>query len=207
MSETRKRKDEVDCISEKKAKIEQNQPEWLAELEEKGYCVVPGVLSRSKSSEYVSKFWDWLESFHTGVDRSNPKTWTCSKLPHNSHGIIQHFAIGHAQFVWDIRSEDSVIDVFSKIWNTQRLLVSFDGANFSRVTKSQTKPWPHVDQGPKKKGKVCIQGLVNLLDSGENDGGLLVYEGSHKLHAKFFEDNKLTSLSGVRTILTTITNF
>jgi hypothetical protein len=196
MSDTCKRKDEEPFTPEKKPKTDAE--DWMLELEEKGYCVIPGVLSKEKSSEYVSKFWDWLESFHTGVDRTNSKTWTGSKLPHNSHGIIQHFAIGHAQFVWDIRSEDTVINKFAKIWGTEKLLVSFDGANFSRVTNHQAKPWPHVDQGPKKKGRVCIQGLVNLLDSGENDGGLLVYEGSHKLHASFFSDNKLTNLSGVK---------
>jgi hypothetical protein len=28
----------------------------------------------------------------------------------------------------------------------------------------------------------CIQGSLNLLPNGEDDGGLAVFEGSHKLH-------------------------
>lgn len=36
------------------------------------------------------------------------------------------------------------------------------------------KPWPHVDQSPMKTHLHCIQGLMNLLPNGPDDGGLMV---------------------------------
>ena len=197
MEDTRKRKTETinsSATSDKKSKTEVDEKiDWEKELEEKGYCVIPNVISKEKANESVSKFWDWFEGFETGVDRNNPKTWTCSKLPFSLHGIFQHYSVGHEQFVWDLRCDENVIKVFSKIWGTEKLLVSFDGVNFSRPSNRSTKPWPHLDQGPKKLGKVCVQGFVNLLDSGENDGGLVVYEKSHLKHTSFFKDNNITT--------------
>jgi len=130
-----------------------------------------------------------LEGFETGIDREDKSTWKASNWPHNSHGIIQHYALGQEQFVWDMRMEESVINIFAQIWGTRKLLVSFDGANLSRPSQINRpdKKWEHVDQGPKKLGFQCIQGSVNLLDCGEEDGGLVVYDGSHKLHTAFFE--------------------
>lgn len=35
------------------------------------------------------------------------------------------FSFAHTQFVWDCKSEPSVRDIFSKIWGTERLTISF----------------------------------------------------------------------------------
>ena len=41
------------------------------------------------------------------------------------------------QWAWDMRSEQSVIDIFSKIWGTDELLVSIGGSTWnSRRRKS-----------------------------------------------------------------------
>jgi len=44
---------------------------------------------------------------------------------------------------------------------------------------------------PIRPGLRCIQGIMNLLPCGPEDGGLFVYKGSHRAHQKFFEKNKL----------------
>lgn len=33
----------------------------------------------------------------------------------------------------------------------------------------------------------CVQGIINLSPSGPEDGGLVVYPGSHKLNSEFFD--------------------
>ena len=33
----------------------------------------------------------------------------------------------------------------------------------------------------------CVQGFVNLLPCGENDGGLVVCKGAHKVSAEYHE--------------------
>jgi len=42
-------------------------------------------------------------------------------------------------------------------------------------------PWPHSDQSPLKPDLVAIQGLLNILPNGPQDGGLKVLTGSVKL--------------------------
>ena len=118
------------------------------------------------------------------------------------------YGVAHEQFVWDARvyvrrrgftfairtdascdsSEPGVVNAFSTLFGTEKLLSSYDGINFT-LPSSSLKPagrWPHIDQNPRKKGLVCAQGVINFTPSGENDGGLIVMKGSHKLVEEFF---------------------
>jgi hypothetical protein len=76
-----------------------------------------------------------------------------------------------------------VIDAFAKVYDTEDLIVSFDGVNlaFPRMDLKSNTPWPHQDQDPEKPGFRCLQGLVNLLPNGDNDGGLIVCKVSINL--------------------------
>jgi ectoine hydroxylase-related dioxygenase (phytanoyl-CoA dioxygenase family) len=59
---------------------------------------------------------------------------------------------------------------------------------FSRSDIAPNKPWPHQDQDPAKPGFRCLQGLVNLLPNGPDDGGLIVCPGGHLLSDEFHRD-------------------
>ena len=58
-----------------------------------------------------------------------------------------------------------------------------DGGNLSvplpreQITNNAA-PWPHQDQSPLKPGLASIQGLINLLPNGPDDGGLAVMTNS-----------------------------
>jgi hypothetical protein len=112
----------------------------------------------------------------------------------NIHGVIHYYNIGHAQFVWDIRNEPVFREFYGHYWKDQDLLVSFDGANFSRYSPL-SRPWPHTDQSPKTKTRAnipsdfkCVQGLLNLRECGSLDGGLVVYKKSHLSYHAFCEE-------------------
>jgi hypothetical protein len=92
--------------------------DWKQKLRDDGYVVIPGVITKEKAASYASDFWQWLESFGTGIDRQDPKTWTSKNWPTNYHGIFHHFNIGHEQFVWNIRCEEKVIQTFADLWGT-----------------------------------------------------------------------------------------
>lgn len=161
---------------------------WLKDLEEHGYAVIPSVIPLEKVQFYRNRFWDWMESFNSGIDRANQSTWKEEYWPISIRGLLQHYRIGHSKFVWDMRSEPNVIDIFSTLWGTDDLLVSFDGACLSYPGTRNTESWAHLDQGPKLAGKYCcVQGLVTLSNAGPGMGGLLVYDGSHKKHKEFFD--------------------
>jgi hypothetical protein len=47
--------------------------------------------------------------------------------PYHRGGLYNQMGVGHTQLCWDIRSEQGLIDVFSQLWGTDELLVSFGG--------------------------------------------------------------------------------
>jgi ectoine hydroxylase-related dioxygenase (phytanoyl-CoA dioxygenase family) len=177
--------------------------EYKRKLDEDGYVVIKGAVEATKAQEYASRFWDYLESLskENKIDRTNPDTWRGEHWIQNIHGIIKHYNVGHQQFVWDARDEDGIVSFFEKYWKTKDLLVSFDGACIIRGVKGgDHSKWAHTDQAPVLKikennGKAkevrdfdCVQGLLNLRPCGPDDGGLVVYKGSHLGHQQFFTD-------------------
>lgn len=92
--------------------------------------------------------------------------------------------------MWDARMERGVLEAFEKIWGTDELLVSFDALNVTFPNRKDVprKPaWEHIDQSPLRRGLHCVQGIINLSPSGPEDGGLMVYPGSHKYNDEFFD--------------------
>ena len=116
----------------------------------------------------------------------------------STHGVISGSSVGQSDFQWSIRSNPEVKKIFSRIWNTQQLLVSFDGCGIFRDWRynpswKTTGGWNHVDQNPKlKPDRCCIQGLVSLTDQSEKTGGLIVYP---RTHLRFTELSDVTKNS------------
>ncbi|EXJ79491.1 hypothetical protein A1O1_08755 [Capronia coronata CBS 617.96] len=172
-------------------------PLWKEDLEKFGVAVVPGVLSKERCDYYTNSFFDWLESFPYGFSRDDPSTYVPEYLPSSMKGGMYHgYKCQHEKFVWEARLEPSVIKVFEEIWGTDKLLVSFDGFNFTLpataklLPKEETAPWPHVDQSPQRKGLHCVQGIINIAPNGPQDGGLVVMKGSHHHFTEFFKHNE-----------------
>lgn len=85
--------------------------------------------------------------------------------------------------------EPGVLEAFALLWGTDQLLASFDSLNITFPNRKdvERKPaWEHIDQSPLRKGLHCVQGIINLSTSGIDDGGLVVYPGSHALNDEFF---------------------
>lgn len=112
--------------------------------------------------------------------------------------MINNCGIGQSDFMWSIRSNRNVKRVFSQIWNTNELLVSFDGCGIFRNWHYNPKwktagGWYHVDQNPVvKPDRCCVQGFVSLTNQNEKTGGLIVVPNSH---LRFAELNDLARRS------------
>ncbi|CAF1605803.1 unnamed protein product [Rotaria sp. Silwood1] len=119
------------------------------------------------------------------IRRGQPETWSNPWLTSSTHGIINGYGIGQSDFLWNVRSNRQVKKVYSQIWNTEQLLVSFDGCGIFRDWHNNPEwktrsGWYHVDQNPKNKpDRCCIQGFVTLTDQNEKTGGLIVFPRSH----------------------------
>lgn len=171
-----------DVIIRKKAKP--TLPDWAAQLDQQGFCVVPNVLTHAECDSALAGVHSYLAN--AGVDIVTRKT---KKDYPNMHGIIQHLEVGHSQAAWDVRTNESVQNVFAQIYGTNDLLVSFDGVCVMQPWhKFGRKSWMHMDQSSKNTARRCIQGYVNLTDASDaRTGSLLVLPGSHKRFAEFFD--------------------
>ena len=114
------------------------------------------------------------------------------------HCIFKHFEAGHTRHAWRIRTNRNVRKVFSTLWNTENLVVSYDGCCWiPKGTRKKDSTWTHSDQASSKKGLSCYQGFVALTDNETRT--LVVYRGSHKLHRQYCVDRKL--LKGSKVLL------
>ncbi|WWC59834.1 uncharacterized protein I303_102396 [Kwoniella dejecticola CBS 10117] len=163
--------------------------DWRDDLARDGYVIIKGAIPQDRASDYRGDFFHWVEKWGMGFDKNDKTTWKPENLPVVKKGGMFHHSVGHESFVWKVRQEPGIVDSFSKLWGTDELLVSFDGANLSLPGSMQNPDqpaWWHIDQDPEKRGCICVQGLVNLNENGANDGGLRVLKNSHKLNDEYF---------------------
>ena len=153
------------------------------ELAEKGYCVIENILTTEEVATSIEYFREWFAS-HLQIEGVHSKI--------SPHGIIKFHEVGHQRHAWYIRTRPNVINVFKSIWDTEEVVVSYDGCCYIPANcKKKDTTWTHTDQAPIKKGLKCIQGFVALTDN--TDRTLVVYEGSHKLHEEYAKEYNLTS--------------
>ncbi|KAF2227131.1 hypothetical protein BDZ85DRAFT_279023 [Elsinoe ampelina] len=146
---------------------------WQADLARDGFAVVKGAVPKERAAQYAERMHEWLEGFGLGYDRTDRSTWTSEHLPEiNNKGMCLDYAVAHEDFVWDVRAEPGVVGTFEEVLGTKDLIVSFDAVNFD----------------PKKAGFRCLQGLVNILPNGPNDGGLIVCKGGHQYSEQFHKE-------------------
>ena len=152
-------------------------------LELVGYCVVPNVLSEEEVIQAKEMFYAWQQTI-PNHDKMHSKI--------DPHGIYKHHEVGHQQHAWFIRTRPKVQEIFKGLWNCQKLIVSFDGSCYiSKENQQKDNIWTHTDQAPNSKQLECYQGFVALTENRERT--LVVYEGSHLLHKKYFEDKGINS--------------
>jgi len=174
-----------------------NDPQWLKDFQRDGFVVVKGVVSKEKALSYYAPAAEaWLEGFNLGYKRDDPSTWKVDNLPrHNHGGLYSQYSFAHAQFVWDAKTEPGVVELFEKLWGTKELTVSFDGGSLAvplpkEQVQGEGKPWPHSDQSAYRPQRHCVQGLLNILPNGPEDGGLMVLRGSANLFSQYFAEHK-----------------
>lgn len=149
-------------------------------LDDKGYVVIPNVLSQDEVDAALEMFKEWqatIPNHDTIHSKCDP------------HGIYKHHQAGHQEHAWYIRTRPKVKQVFSELWNTSKLVVSFDGSCW--IPKNITAKdsfWCHSDQAPKDKGLVCYQSVIGLTDNRERS--LVVWKGTHKIHYDYFRGRK-----------------
>jgi len=155
---------------------------YISALKENGYVIIPNVLPPDEIIEAKQLFYKWKNSI-PNIDKLHSQI--------DPHGIFKFHEAGHQEFAWYIRTKPQIINIFKKIWETDELVVSFDGScympeNFSK----KDKIWTHTDQAPNSIGPKCYQSFLSLTDNCERT--LVVYEKSHLLHEQYFKERNIS---------------
>jgi hypothetical protein len=94
--------------------------------------------------------------------------------------FMQHYGLGHDQFIWELRQNTNIVDVFAALWGiaARDLLVSFDAARLL-MTCTQTSS----SHAMTLNAFIQSWATANHVDTGDTTLALL--EGSHLYHADF----------------------
>lgn len=161
-----------------------------------GWVVIPNVISTEKCEKVIHRMEEFLCDHKFPKD---PETWF-NLIPKEVHNGGMCNTFGHFQELWDIRQDAGLARIWADYYNTSDLLVSMDRWSYyyapAMTLAMRNKKWIHFDQGGQvmpiipetKETYHCIQGYVNLFDSDrDEDGNLLVRDGAHRLHGKYFD--------------------
>jgi hypothetical protein len=167
-------------------------------IDKYGVAIIPNILNDIECENMNDGIWNTLElltsNFDIPIKKENTDTWIEIKKLYPKHSmLIQNYSIGHAQYVWDIRQNKKIVDIFSQIWQceNEELLVSFDAVSFHmppEITKFgwyKSHDWFHTDQSYTNTSFKCIQSFINGYDVNEGDATLSILESSHKYHQEF----------------------
>ena len=153
-------------------------------IDQYGVAVIPNLLEPDEIEAFREGAWHTLEQLtsitETPVRRDDTSTWHGYKQLFPMHSmLIQHFGIGHANFIWKLRQNAKVIMVFQMLYGLQRpdeLLVSFDGMSI-HLPHEIVNPragyfrntWYHCDQSFLRNEDECYQSWLTAYDVNQGD--------------------------------------
>jgi hypothetical protein len=94
-------------------------------------------------------------------------------------GMASFSGLPHGEFVWYLRLQPEIQQVYKQLYDTEELLTNFCGLSVFFSTAQKSDPWWHADQNPKNP-TYSVQGAYNLLPVGEHSAGFVVVPGSHR---------------------------
>jgi hypothetical protein len=153
-------------------------------LREKGYAIVPQVITAEELDWATHLFYYWtgeLECQYPGIEEIHSKI--------DPHGIFKHHQAGHTAHAWYLRTRPGVRSIYEEIYKDKDLIVSYDGCCWITRENYKNKKdsiWTHTDQAACDSSFQCLQGFVSLTNNKHTS--LVVYEGSHLLHESYFRE-------------------
>jgi len=189
---------EVDLHTVSPDKFACDDPKARDYLAEHGYVVFKDVATKEEIKELFELFWENIEIESEGrIKRDDMNTWqNYAWQGYVKAGINDSHGFPQSKFAWRARGFPTVKRLFETIWQNDDLLVSFDAIGafrppeFNENWKTQ-RGWFHVDQnGYVKQGQQAVQGFLNLVPNGPQDGGLVVVPKSNQIFEKIFKKHK-----------------
>jgi ectoine hydroxylase-related dioxygenase (phytanoyl-CoA dioxygenase family) len=155
---------------------------WKQYLDENGFVVLQNILPKdimTKNFKLFAKDWKYVSP---NFDFHNKETWTPSNSPMMwNKGMVYWNGLSQSDFMWSLRIEPNILDIWQKLHNTKDLVSSFDAFSVYLSNKQKSNSWLHTDQSFESE-LYSIQGAYNFLPVTEHSSGFVVVPKSHKTY-------------------------
>ncbi|EDQ88017.1 uncharacterized protein MONBRDRAFT_9467 [Monosiga brevicollis MX1] len=149
-----------------------------------GVCVISGLYTPEQCQAMHGQFRDLVQQIHpewTDWERD----FDHNQLFLSRKGMYRAGGLCHQQYVWDIRQDPRIVDIFAHLYGVERteLFVSMDSVCVRGPcvpTEQECREWYHLDQ-TRTPDPVCFQGFLSLLDMPETESPLRVWPGWHRV--------------------------
>ena len=123
--------------------------DWKNYLDKEGYVILENILTPDEKTEAFNLFKkDWT-TVSPNFDFGDKSTWSINTTPMMfGKGMAVFNGFGQSDFMWNLRLNPSIINIFKSIHSTEELAVSFDGFSVFISNKQKSKPWVHIDENP-----------------------------------------------------------
>jgi hypothetical protein len=165
------------------------------QLNTNGYIFIENVLSKGECDNYIDEIWGFLQNGCKSINRNEPKTLCTRNWPKNNNGHI-NIDVGHTQFIWDIRTNNNIIDIFNEIYDDNELKTSFEGITIVKPPeyvkrRKQPKEFFYLCHPLNKNDINCYRGLLVLEDCDINDCTFNVLVGSHNVYDDYTTEHSI----------------
>jgi hypothetical protein len=126
----------------------------LLDLEKIGFCVLRGVVT--------------------------PRYARCAKRRIRRILASGLSDVAHSDDMWALRTHSVVRGVFERLWDTKRLISSFEGVTWKAPGERGLVLGTHVDQTFDTGERECVQGVLALTPSDRQTGCTALLPGFHK---------------------------
>ena len=156
-----------------------NTHEWKEHLDENGYVVLKDILQQQEKDAIFQTFLQEMKIVSPKLDFDNPETLVNKNTPIIfSKGIACFNGFGQSNFMWKLRLNNNIQNIFKHIHNTDELVTSLDGFSLFVSSKQKSNPWLHIDQNP-SNNIYSIQGSYNFKPVNESSSGFILIPKSH----------------------------
>ena len=141
--------------------------------EENGYVVVPEAAPKADLQAVIDAIWEF-----TGKNPDNPNEWY--QEPMVGSGMVN---MSHNQALWNNRQQPRIHQAYADIWGSEKLWITYDRANMNPPVGPQWNHdgFIHWDMDVTMRPiELCVQGVLYLTDTAENQGGFQCVPGSHR---------------------------
>lgn len=172
-------------------------------IDKYGVAIIPGLLDGLECAIVRTEIAELFKYVTNGqFDEAIPSTWrNLNNILRPLRGMLhQNWGLGQSQAVWNVRQNPKIIEVFSRIWQTNDLACSFDGLSYQMPPEDTNLGWSkdewwHCDQTYSNSAPDCVQTWVTAYDVTDGDATLAVMPYSHTYHSNIANE---LGLIGIR---------